>query len=214
MVLSVSRQLTCLRAPVAEPSILMKTISETLQDHSEWRELALPRPGSGRALRIELQRRLKDSLFKVLQEIERVIPEPLTQEHAMVEALDPSRRYAPDLYFAYFSLCQGHRTRVSKRELNSYYSFTTGNDGAYDEWKRINFRCRRHGSGIGILAGPRGVCHNADRAGPGISPGGPSRRHSGRRARCCRGDGIARGHPCVANAPEGYVDARRRRQRD
>ena len=43
MVLSVSRQLTCLRAPVAEPSILMKTISETLQDHSEWRELALPR---------------------------------------------------------------------------------------------------------------------------------------------------------------------------
>lgn len=106
MVLSVSRQSTCLRAPVAEPSILMKTISETLQDHSEWRELALPRPGSGRALRIELQRRLKDSLFKVLQEIERVIPEPLTQERALVEALDPSRRYAPEPYFAYFSLLE------------------------------------------------------------------------------------------------------------
>ena len=106
MALSVSRLLTCLRAPVAEPSILIKTISETLQDHSEWRELVLPRTGSGRALRIELQRRLRDSLLKVLQEIERVIPEPLTQERVMVEALDLSRRYTPDLYFAYFGVLE------------------------------------------------------------------------------------------------------------
>ncbi|MFM0015899.1 HEXXH motif-containing putative peptide modification protein [Paraburkholderia sediminicola] len=84
----------------------MKTISETLNDYSEWRELALPRTGSSRALLIELQRKLKESLLKVLQEIERVIPDPLTQLRAMVWALDPSRRYAPDLYFAYFSLLE------------------------------------------------------------------------------------------------------------
>src|ERR1700722_14492018 len=84
----------------------MKTIAETLHEHSEWRELALPRAGVSKALRTELQTRLKDSLFKVLQEIARVIPEPFTQERVMIAALDPSRRYAPNLYFAYFSVLE------------------------------------------------------------------------------------------------------------
>jgi hypothetical protein len=91
---------------VAELSIPMKTISETLHEHSEWRELAFPRAGVGGALRTQLQTRLKDSLLKVLQEIARVIPEPFAQERAMVAALEPSRRYTPNLYFAYFSLLE------------------------------------------------------------------------------------------------------------
>ena len=84
----------------------MKTISETLHEHSGWRELALPRAGVSKALRSELQTRLKDSLFKVLTEIARVIPEPFAQERAMIAALDSSRRYSPNLYFAYFSLLE------------------------------------------------------------------------------------------------------------
>jgi hypothetical protein len=106
LLLASSRQQTSLPSPGAELSIAMKTITETLHEHSEWRELVLPRTGVSRTLRTELQTRLKDSFFKVLQEIARVIPEPFTQERAMIAALDPSRRYAPNLYFAYFSLLE------------------------------------------------------------------------------------------------------------
>jgi HEXXH motif-containing protein len=84
----------------------MKTALELLNEPSEWRKLVYPASGASELLRTGLQKKMKDSLRKVLLETARVMPEKLTNPGQPIAALDISRRFSPRLYFTYFGLLQ------------------------------------------------------------------------------------------------------------
>ncbi|MEX3973749.1 aKG-HExxH-type peptide beta-hydroxylase [Paraburkholderia caribensis] len=86
----------------------MKFTSELLYEPSGWRELVIPVAGRGESLRTGLQVRVRDSLRKLLREIGCAIPGSKLDDLCVeIDELDVSRRYSPNLYFAYFGLLQG-----------------------------------------------------------------------------------------------------------